>query len=133
MYRSIWLYVKTAGYTGVPRVRSVRLRLLHLDEIFVTNAASQISPLAPTLLHSPSPLPARYGNESSTDFSISANRRGLLTMKKFNLTLTFMLSVVLTPGLLIAASEVVIGYANISARVSPLWMHKKKGSLPNLA
>ena len=31
-------------------------------------------------------------------------------MKNFNLTVTFMLGVVLTPGLLIAASEVVIGW-----------------------
>jgi hypothetical protein len=46
-------------------------------------------------------------------------------MKKFNLTVTFMVSVVLTPGLLIAASKVVIGYANISARASPLWGHAK--------
>ena len=48
-------------------------------------------------------------------------------MKKFNLTVTFLLGVVLTPGLLIAASEVVIGYANISARVSPLWIAQEKG------
>ena len=54
-------------------------------------------------------------------------------MKKFNLTVTLMLGVVLTPGLLIAASEVVIGYANISARVSPLWIAQEKGSLLSLA
>jgi NitT/TauT family transport system substrate-binding protein len=48
-------------------------------------------------------------------------------MKKFHLTVTLMLGVVLTPGLLIAASEVVIGYANISARVSPLWIAQEKG------
>src|SRR5436305_15296506 len=48
-------------------------------------------------------------------------------VKKFSLTVTFMLGVVLTPGLLFAASEVVIGYANISARVSPLWMAQEKG------
>jgi len=48
-------------------------------------------------------------------------------MKKFNLAVTFILSVVLTPGLLVAASEVVIGYANISARVSPLWIAQEKG------
>jgi len=48
-------------------------------------------------------------------------------MKKFSLTVTFMLGVVLTPGLLFAASEVVIGYANISARVSPLWIAQEKG------
>jgi NitT/TauT family transport system substrate-binding protein len=48
-------------------------------------------------------------------------------MKKFNFTVTFMLGVVLTPGLLIAASEVVIAYANISARVSPLWIAQEKG------
>ena len=48
-------------------------------------------------------------------------------MKNFNLTVTFMLGVVLTPALLFAASEVVIGYANISARVSPLWIAQEKG------
>jgi NitT/TauT family transport system substrate-binding protein len=48
-------------------------------------------------------------------------------MKKLNLTVAFMLGVVLTPRLLIAASEVVIGYANISARVSPLWIAQEKG------
>src|SRR4029077_19966894 len=48
-------------------------------------------------------------------------------MKKFNLTVTLVLTVVLAPGLLIAASEVVIGYANISARVSPLWIAQDKG------
>ena len=48
-------------------------------------------------------------------------------VKKFSVTVTFMLGVVLTPGLLIAASEVVIGYANISARVSPLWIAQEKG------
>src|SRR5258705_13025902 len=48
-------------------------------------------------------------------------------MKKFNLTVTFILGVVLAPGLLFAASEVVIGYANISARVSPLWIAQEKG------
>jgi hypothetical protein len=54
-------------------------------------------------------------------------------MKKFNLTVTFMLGVVLTPGLLIAASEVVIGYANISARLARFGSRKKKASLPSLA
>src|SRR5881628_44210 len=49
------------------------------------------------------------------------------TMKKFNLAMIFVFGVVLTPGLLIAASEVVIGYANISARVSPLWIAQEKG------
>src|SRR2546428_11561813 len=48
-------------------------------------------------------------------------------VKKFSLTVTFMLGVILTPGLLFAASEVVIGYANISARVSPLWIAQEKG------
>src|SRR5258705_2207055 len=48
-------------------------------------------------------------------------------MKNLSVTVTFMLGVVLTPGLLIAASEVVIGYANISARVSPLWIAQEKG------
>ena len=36
-------------------------------------------------------------------------------MKRFYLTVTFMLGIILTPGLLSAASEVVVGYANISA------------------
>jgi hypothetical protein len=54
-------------------------------------------------------------------------------MKKFSLTVTFMLGVILIPGLLIAASEVVIGYANISARVSRFGSRKKKGSLASLA
>jgi len=54
-------------------------------------------------------------------------------MKNFNLTVTFMLGVVLTPGLLIAASEVVIGYANISAWVSPLWIAREKGFFAKLA
>src|ERR1700752_5136407 len=48
-------------------------------------------------------------------------------MKSLSVTVTFMLGVVLTPGLLIAASEVVIGYANISARVSRLWIAQEKG------
>src|SRR5512145_762026 len=48
-------------------------------------------------------------------------------MKKFHLRVTFLLAVVLAPELLIAASEVVIGYANISARVSPLWIAQEKG------
>ena len=48
-------------------------------------------------------------------------------MKPFNLTVAFILSVALTPRLLCAASEVVIGYANISARVSPLWIAQEKG------
>src|SRR5712691_10301647 len=47
-------------------------------------------------------------------------------VKKFSLTVT-MLGVILRPGLLFAASEVVIGYANISARVSPLWIAQEKG------
>src|SRR6266576_3425398 len=48
-------------------------------------------------------------------------------MKKFNLTVTLVLTVVLAPGLLFAASEVVIGYANISDRISPLWIAQEKG------
>src|SRR5207249_6158587 len=77
----------------------------------------------PHLLH----CPQGVVNESSTAFTIPANRRGLLMVKKFSVTVTFMLGVVLTQGLLIAASEVVIGYANISARVSPLWIAQEKG------
>ena len=38
-----------------------------------------------------------------------------------------------TPLPLLAAPEVVIGYANISARVSPLWIAQEKGFLPNMA
>jgi hypothetical protein len=49
-------------------------------------------------------------------------------MKKFNLTVTFVLGVVLKPGLLLAASEIVIGYANISARVSPLWIARQSST-----
>src|SRR5437870_3478090 len=78
-------------------------------------------------LASSSPPPATCAKRMVNGFSISANRRGLLMMKKFSLTVTFMLGVVLTPGLLFAASEVVIGYANISARVSPLWIAQEKG------
>ncbi|HEY2990836.1 MAG TPA: ABC transporter substrate-binding protein [Candidatus Binatia bacterium] len=48
-------------------------------------------------------------------------------MMKLFIRMVFALGVVLTPGLLIAASEVVIGYANISARVSPLWIAQEKG------
>ena len=48
-------------------------------------------------------------------------------MKKFHLRVTLLLAVVLTPELLIAASDVVIAYANISARVSPLWIAQEKG------
>jgi NitT/TauT family transport system substrate-binding protein len=48
-------------------------------------------------------------------------------MKKLNLMMSFVFGLVLTPGLLIAASDVVIGYANISARVSPLWIAQEKG------
>jgi ABC-type nitrate/sulfonate/bicarbonate transport system substrate-binding protein len=48
-------------------------------------------------------------------------------MKKFSLAVIFGLGVVLAPGFLFAAAEVVIGYANISARVSPLWIAQEKG------
>jgi ABC-type nitrate/sulfonate/bicarbonate transport system substrate-binding protein len=51
----------------------------------------------------------------------------VVSMKRFNLTVIFVLGAVLAPGLLIAASEVVIGYANISARVNPLWIAQEKG------
>jgi ABC-type nitrate/sulfonate/bicarbonate transport system substrate-binding protein len=47
--------------------------------------------------------------------------------KKFHLALIFILGIVAAPGPLSAASEVVIGYANISARVSPLWIAQEKG------
>src|SRR5436309_2295454 len=82
-------------------------------------------------LHSSSPLPSRCGKRMGNGFSISANRRGLLMVKKFSLTVTFLLGVVLTPGLLFAASEVVIGYTNISARVSTLWIAQEKGFFAN--
>jgi hypothetical protein len=52
-------------------------------------------------------------------------------MKKFHLALIFILGIVAAPGPLSAASEVVIGYANISARVSRSGSRKKKGSLPS--
>ena len=48
-------------------------------------------------------------------------------IRKFNFAAGTILSVVLTPRFLIAASEVVVGYANISARVSPLWIAQEKG------
>jgi NitT/TauT family transport system substrate-binding protein len=48
-------------------------------------------------------------------------------MKKFNLAASFLIGVALTPGILGAATEIVIGYANISARVSPLWIAQEKG------
>ena len=48
-------------------------------------------------------------------------------MKKFNRTVTFILIVLFKPTLITAASEIVIGYANISARVSPLWIAQEKG------
>src|SRR5437773_2883209 len=76
---------------------------------------------------SSSPPPATCAKRMVNGFSIPTNRMRLLMVKKFSLTVTFMLGVVLTPGLLIAASEVVIGYANISARVSPLWIAQEKG------
>jgi ABC-type nitrate/sulfonate/bicarbonate transport system substrate-binding protein len=37
------------------------------------------------------------------------------------------IAIVLAPGPLLAAADVVIGYANISARVSPLWIAQEKG------
>ncbi len=48
-------------------------------------------------------------------------------IKLLNFTLSSILGIVLSPGLVAAASEVVIGYANISARVSPLWIAQEKG------
>jgi ABC-type nitrate/sulfonate/bicarbonate transport system substrate-binding protein len=38
-----------------------------------------------------------------------------------------------TPFSLSAAPDVVIGYANISARVSPLWIAQEKGFFAKLA
>ena len=55
-------------------------------------------------------------------------------MKKLNFAVTLILTVVLTPGLLLAAaSEVVIGYANISARVSPLWIARQSSTADHQA
>src|SRR5438093_3665110 len=71
----------------------------------------------PHLLH----CPQGVVNEWATVFQ-SQQSGEERTMKNFNLAMIFVFGVVLTPGLLIAASEVVIGYANISARVSALWL-----------
>src|SRR5919109_760374 len=48
-------------------------------------------------------------------------------MKRFKPVAIFMVGVVLMPALVIAASDMVIGYANISARVCPLWIAQEKG------
>jgi NitT/TauT family transport system substrate-binding protein len=53
--------------------------------------------------------------------------RWLIMMKKIALTVTLLLGILLAPRLLFAASEVVVAYANISARVSPLWIAQEKG------
>src|SRR4030095_3246792 len=76
------------------------------------------------LLHCPQGMVSAL----STAFSISANRRGLLMMKKFNLMVNFVLGVCLKRGLPLAAWEIFIGYANISARVSPLWIVRQSST-----
>ena len=48
-------------------------------------------------------------------------------MRNYNLPLALVLGVLVSARLGLAASEVVIGYANISARVSPLWIAQEKG------
>jgi NitT/TauT family transport system substrate-binding protein len=48
-------------------------------------------------------------------------------IKLLFLVLALILKVLIVPGPLPAAVEVVIGYANISARVSPLWIAQEKG------
>jgi NitT/TauT family transport system substrate-binding protein len=48
-------------------------------------------------------------------------------MRNYNLPLALVLGVLGSAKLGLAASEVVIGYANISARVSPLWIAQEKG------
>lgn len=48
-------------------------------------------------------------------------------MRNYNLPLALVLGVLVSARLGLAASDVVIGYANISARVSPLWIAQEKG------
>ena len=48
-------------------------------------------------------------------------------MTKFFSALALLIFAWTTPRPLLAAPEVVIGYANISARVSPLWIAQDKG------
>jgi NitT/TauT family transport system substrate-binding protein len=48
-------------------------------------------------------------------------------MRNYNLPLALVLGVLGSAKLGLATSEVVIGYANISARVSPLWIAQEKG------
>jgi ABC-type nitrate/sulfonate/bicarbonate transport system substrate-binding protein len=48
-------------------------------------------------------------------------------MTKFFSALVLLIFAWITPRPLLAAPEVVIGYANISARVSPLWIAQDKG------
>jgi NitT/TauT family transport system substrate-binding protein len=50
-----------------------------------------------------------------------------ITMTKILSTLLFFVFSWITPRPLSAAPEVIIGYANISARVSPLWIAQEKG------
>ena len=48
-------------------------------------------------------------------------------LRKALFVLILTAGVLVLPGLLPAAPEIVIGYANISARVSPLWIAQEKG------
>ena len=48
-------------------------------------------------------------------------------MKNLKLLAILIVGIVLTSGRLLGATEVVIAYANISARVSPLWIAQEKG------
>src|SRR5262245_34319525 len=49
----------------------------------------------------------------------------IIVIKIVSVLLLFVFSI--TPAPLLAAPEVIIGYANISARVSPLWIAQEKG------
>jgi len=48
-------------------------------------------------------------------------------IKRYAFTTIFLFGIIVAPGSIFAASEVVIAYANISARVSPLWIAQEKG------
>ena len=48
-------------------------------------------------------------------------------MKKYTFITIFLFCMIVASRLLFAASEVVVAYANISARVSPLWIAQEKG------
>ena len=48
-------------------------------------------------------------------------------IKRYAFTTIFLFGIIVAPGPIFAATEVVIAYANISARVSPLWIAQEKG------